>query len=251
MAGTTPGIDPRFAQVFSRNKISGKYLDINHNLVRDLKEANLWDEVKAEIIEKQGDILQVEKIPEELKKRYKSAFTTSPYAFIEIAARAQKWVDQALSRNMYLETRVTEEIMDIYKTAWEKGLKTTYYLHMKPRHTAEQSTVDVNKREKLGKIGFGMVNNNTQPKEVKIAESVPEPIEMEMPNMMKVPELEKEMASVSAPVHIATSAVTTSSSSLSIKEDDYEAIMAMVSGPRSSDGFGVDPQEKFLCDSCQ
>ena len=93
-----------------------------------------------------------------MKKRYKSAFTTSPYAFIEIAARAQKWVDQALSRNMYLETRITEEIMDIYKMAWKKGLKTTYYLHMKPRHTAEQSTTTVNKREKLGKIGFGAVS---------------------------------------------------------------------------------------------
>ena len=158
VAGTTPGIDPRFAQVFSRNKISGKYLDINHNLVKDLKEANLWNDVKKEIIERQGDILGIEKIPQELKKRYKSAFTTSPYAFIEIAARAQKWVDQALSRNMYLETRITEELMDIYEMAWKKGLKTTYYLHMKPRHTAEQSTTNVNKREKMGRIGFGAVS---------------------------------------------------------------------------------------------
>ena len=161
VAGTTPGIDPRFAQVFSRNKISGKYLDINHNLARDLKDLNLWDEVKGEIIEKQGDILGIEKIPDEIKKRYKSAFTTSPYAFIEIAARAQKWVDQALSRNMYLETRITEEIMDIYTMAWKKGLKTTYYLHMKPRHTAEQSTTNVNKREKMGRVGFGAVATTT------------------------------------------------------------------------------------------
>lgn len=159
VAGTTPGIDPRFAQVFSRNKISGKYLDINHNLVAELKEAGIWNEVKGEIIKRQGDILEIEKIPDEIKRRYKSAFTISPYAFIEIAARAQKWVDQALSRNMYLETRITEEIMDIYKTAWQKGLKTTYYLHMKPRHTAEQSTVQVNKREKIGKVGFSAVAN--------------------------------------------------------------------------------------------
>ena len=158
LAGTTPGIDPRFAQVFSRNKISGKYLDINHNLVRELQEIKIWNDVKKEIIEKQGDILSIEKIPEDIKKRYKSAFTTSPYAFIEIAARAQKWVDQALSRNMYLETRITEDLMEIYKIAWKKGLKTTYYLHMKPRHTAEQSTVAVNKREKLGRIGFGAVS---------------------------------------------------------------------------------------------
>jgi ribonucleoside-diphosphate reductase alpha chain len=165
VSGTTPGIDPRFAQVFSRNKISGKYLDINHNLVKDLKAIGLWDQVKKEIIETQGDILKIEKIPEEIKKRYRSAFTTSPIAFIEIAARAQKWVDQALSRNMYLETRITEDLMEIYKTAWKKGLKTTYYLHMKPRHTAEQSTVNVNKREKMGRVGFGAVAQTKKPED--------------------------------------------------------------------------------------
>jgi ribonucleoside-diphosphate reductase alpha chain len=167
LAGTTPGIDPRFAQVFSRNKISGKYLDINHNLVKDLQEAGIWEQVRQEIIEKQGDISDIEKIPENLKKRYKSAFTTDPSAFIEIAARAQKWVDQALSRNMYLETRITEDFMAIYMKAWKKGLKSTYYLHLKPRHTAEQSTVSVNKRTATGKLGFGSVSTKNAVEEKK------------------------------------------------------------------------------------
>ncbi len=157
VAATTPGIDPRFAQVFSRNKISGKYLDINHNLVKDLKNMGIWDRVKGEIIENQGDISSIEGIPQHIKDIYKTSFTTDPYAFIEVAARAQKWIDQALSRNMYLETRDIDETMKIYTTAWEKGVKTTYYLHMKPRHTAEQSTVSVNKAKKLGKLGFGAV----------------------------------------------------------------------------------------------
>ncbi|MBI4359714.1 MAG: ribonucleoside-diphosphate reductase subunit alpha, partial [Candidatus Jacksonbacteria bacterium] len=86
VAGTTPGIDPRFAQVFSRNKISGKYLDINHNLVKELKELNLWETVRGEMIERQGDISEIGNIPEEIKIRYKSAFTISPLAFIEVAA---------------------------------------------------------------------------------------------------------------------------------------------------------------------
>ena len=94
-------------------------------------------------------------IPEALRSRYQSAFTISPYAFLEVAARAQKWVYQALSRNMYLETRDINDLMDIYITAWRKGLKSTYYLHMKPRHTAEQSTMVVNKRQQVGKLGFG------------------------------------------------------------------------------------------------
>ena len=155
VAATTPGIDARFAQVFSRNKISGKYLDINVNLVNDLKKLNLWEQVRDDIIAAQGDIKDIEKIPQEIKDVYKTSFTTSPYAYIEVAARAQKWVDQALSRNMYLETRDNEEIMNIYATAWKKGVKSTYYLHMKPRHTAEQSTTSVNKATAIGKSGFG------------------------------------------------------------------------------------------------
>lgn len=166
VVGTTPGIDARFAQVFSRNKISGKYLDINRNLVKDLKNMGIWEKVREKIIENQGDIGGIEEIPQHLKNIYKTAFTTSPYAVIEIAARAQKWTDQSLSRNMYLETRDIDETMKIYSTAWEKGVKTTYYLHMKPRHTAEQSTVAVNKAAKMGKIGFGAVSEKIKAVEI-------------------------------------------------------------------------------------
>lgn len=157
VAGTTPGIDPRFAQVFSRNKISGKYMDINHNLVKDLKNLGIWDEVKEKIVEQQGNIESINEIPSYLKQIYKTSFTTSPYAYIEVAARAQKWVDQALSRNIYLESRDMDDMKSVYMTAWKRGLKTTYYLHMKPRHTAEQSTTNVNKGAAIGKRGFAGV----------------------------------------------------------------------------------------------
>jgi ribonucleoside-diphosphate reductase alpha chain len=160
VVGTTPGIDARFAQIFSRNKISGKYIDINRNLVKDLKNMGIWEKVREKIIEYQGDISGIEEIPEHLRNIYKTSFTTSPYAVLEVAARAQKWTDQALSRNMYLETRDMDETMKIYTYAWEKGVKTTYYLHMKPRHTAEQSTVNVNKATKIGKVGFAAVSLN-------------------------------------------------------------------------------------------
>jgi ribonucleoside-diphosphate reductase alpha chain len=157
VAGTTPGMDPRFAQVFSRNKISGKYMDINHNLVKDLKNMGIWEKVREHIIASQGNLEHIDGIPQHIKDVYKTSFTTSPMAFIEVAARAQKWIDQAISRNMYLRTRDVDETLKIYTAAWEKGVKTTYYLHMEPRHTAEQSTVRVNKAEQLGKKGFAAV----------------------------------------------------------------------------------------------
>ena len=158
IAGTTPGLDPQFAQIFSRATLNGKFLEVNTNLVHDLKELGLWDEVKEDILRLQGDVQQIEVIPQRIKDVYKTSFQLSPYSFIEVAARAQKWVDQAISRNMYLETRDIDDMVDIYSTAWRRGLKTTYYLHMKPRHTAEQSTVKVNKTESMGgprKSGFG------------------------------------------------------------------------------------------------
>lgn len=157
IAGTTPGLDPQFSQIFSRATLSGKFLEVNPNLVNDLKALDLWEDVKEDVLRTQGDLTTIEAIPQHLKEVYKTSFQLSPYAFIEVAARAQKWVDQAISRNMYLETRDIDDMVAIYSAAWKRGLKTTYYLHVKPRHTAEQSTVKVNKSESLGtkKSGFG------------------------------------------------------------------------------------------------
>ena len=165
IAGTTPGLDPQFAQIFSRATLNGKFLEINVNLVNDLKNLGIWDDVKDDILRLQGDVQPIDLIPSKLREVYKTSFQISPYAFIEVAGRAQKWVDQAISRNMYLETRDIDDMEEIYYSAWQRGLKTTYYLHVKPRHTAEQSTVKVNKAESsLGsgvkKTGFGFALKN-------------------------------------------------------------------------------------------
>ena len=155
VAGTSTGIDPRFAQIFSRNTLGGKHMELNINLVTKLKELGLWERAKDDILASYGDISGLDYIPAEIRKVYKDSFSVDPQAFVEVSSRAQKWVDQAISRNMYLATRDIEEVMAVYIRAWEKGLKTTYYLHMKPRHSAEQSTVAVNKSTALGKSGFG------------------------------------------------------------------------------------------------
>lgn len=160
VAGTTPGLDPQFSQIFSRSTLNGKFLEVNVNLVNDLKKLNLWTEVKDDVLAHQGDLTKIDAVPQHLKDVYKTSFQLSPDAFIEVAGRAQKWVDQAISRNMYLETRDIDDMVSIYSNAWKKGLKTTYYLHVKPRHQAEQSTTKVNKSEAIAKSsssgsGFG------------------------------------------------------------------------------------------------
>jgi len=253
VAGTVPGIDPRFAQVFSRNTLSGKYLDINHNLVKDLTNLGIWEKVKGQIIEFQGDISGIEDIPDHLKSVYKTSFTTSPYAFIEIASRAQKWIDQALSRNMYLETRDVDETMKIYSAAWGKGLKTTYYLHMKPRHTAEQSTTDVNKAQKIGKVGFGMLNFANSP-----AFSAPlqksliteEPISVPVAPVVPIFTPEPVAQFVAEENQPPTSSMLDEIKSLSMEEEPL--VSHRISSPDSSNVIGPeDPADANICISCQ
>jgi ribonucleoside-diphosphate reductase alpha chain len=172
VAGTTPGLDPQFSQIFSRATSNGKFLEVNRNLVNDLQKLGIWDTTREAILRSQGDVQNIAGIPDEMKAVYKTSFQLSPYSFLEVAARAQKWIDQAISRNMYLETRDLGDMMDIYFAAWERGVKTTYYLHMKPRHTAEQSTVKVNKAEDINagstggasaRKGFGAASASSTP----------------------------------------------------------------------------------------
>jgi ribonucleoside-diphosphate reductase alpha chain len=213
VAGTTPGLDPQFSQIFSRATSSGKFLEVNRNLVRALQERGLWEQSREPILRAQGDLSRVESIPADLRKIYRTSFEVAGTAFVEVAARAQKWIDQAISRNIYLESRDLDEMTDVYTAAWEKGLKTTYYLHMKPRHTAEQSTVKVNKAETVSssaRFGFGKAGRAVAPAAIEPAEPV---------------------ASV----------------------DPVEPVepMALIELLDDGDTCPVDPQERLNCEACQ
>jgi ribonucleoside-diphosphate reductase alpha chain len=248
IVSTTPGMDPRFAQVFSRNKVSGKYFDINHNLVKDLMNLGLWDKVRDLVIEQQGDISSMQIIPQHLRDIYKTAFTTSPYAFIEVAARAQKWIDQGISRNMYLETRDIDEIMKIYLTAWEKGLKTTYYLHMKPRHSAEQSTVSVNKAAAIGKVGFGAIK-----KIEKVEDSVKLNMDsLKYPSPVLVSAVEASFEAVgAAPTDMKIQKESRQESPQELSPVFIEKKATVKVQIMSASVCPTDPAELAQCDSCQ
>ncbi len=220
VAGTSPGIDPRFAQMFSRNKISGKYLEVNPNMVSDLKKAGVWEKVRDDIIKHYGDLEPIDDIPDEIKRIYKTSFAIDPFAFIEVAARAQKWVDQAISRNMYLETRDIDTVMNIYQAAWDRGLKSTYYLHMKPRHSAEQSNLKINKSEMMGRKGFASLRERSIP---AVASQV----------ISEVP-VELAISSDQAPLPLSTSVIANET-----KQQQF-----VVHAPE-------DPADAHICEGCQ
>ena len=157
VAGTTPGLDPQFSQIFSRATSSGKFLEVNRNLVEDLRDSGCGSRPRGPAAPP-GRPVEGRGGPGRPAGDLPHVFQLSPYAFLNVAARAQKWIDQAISRNIYLASRDVGEMIELYAAAWRMGVKTTYYLHMMPRHTAEQSTVKVNKasrRSTGGAGGFG------------------------------------------------------------------------------------------------
>jgi len=115
-------------------------------LVDELKRRGLWERVREQLIAARGELAEVAEIPDELKRLFPTAFQISPDAYLAIAAKAQKWVDMAISRNLFFNARRPSDIADVYLKAWRMGLKSTYYCFLNPRMQAEQSTVRVNKR---------------------------------------------------------------------------------------------------------
>ena len=122
VAGTTPGLDPQFSQIFSRTTSSGKFLEVNRNLVTDAQGARPVGAGARGAPARAGRRPGHRRHPGRGQGDvYKTQFQLSPYAFLEVAARAQKWIDQAISRNMYLETRDLGDMMDIYYAAWSRA----------------------------------------------------------------------------------------------------------------------------------
>ncbi len=257
VAGTTPGLDPQFSQLFSRATSSGKFLEVNRNLVADLKARGLWEEVREDLLRHQGDVSRIEAVPAELKAIYRTSFQLSGHAFLHVAARAQKWIDQAISRNIYLQSRDINEMAELYSAAWELGVKTTYYLHMMPRHTAEQSTVKVNKAAELNgagaggaRRGFGGARRVPQATAAPAAPQVtpaPAPTQPAEPVEAPVGRTSPVEAPKKRGFGFATvAAVTTVPASEPVVPEGVEEI-EVVDGAACP----VDPMERLQCDSCQ
>src|SRR5690606_41314396 len=90
-AGTTPSLDPYSANVFSRQTLSRKFLEINPVLVDELRSLGLWEQVRHRLVEERGDVSLIEDIPLDVRRRFPTAYQIPPEAYIEVAARAQKW----------------------------------------------------------------------------------------------------------------------------------------------------------------
>jgi ribonucleoside-diphosphate reductase alpha chain len=140
--GVDACIEPCFGNLSVKSNLSGEFTIINSYLVRDLKRLGLWDDVMVmDLKHFDGSLRPIDRVPQEIKALYATAFEVETTWIVEAAARRQKWIDQAQSLNIYMSGASGKKLDDTYKLAWLRGLKTTYYLRTISATHAEKSTV--------------------------------------------------------------------------------------------------------------
>jgi ribonucleotide reductase alpha subunit len=140
--GVDASIEPCFGNISVKSNLSGEFTVVNEYLVRDLKRLGLWDSVMVSDLKHfDGSLRRIDRVPEELKQLYATAFEVEPVWLVEAASRRQKWIDQAQSLNIYMAGASGKKLDETYRLAWLRGLKTTYYLRTMGATHAEKSTV--------------------------------------------------------------------------------------------------------------
>ena len=144
--GVDACIEPCFGNLSVKSNLSGEFTVINHYLVRDLKRLGLWDDVMVvDLKHFDGSLRPIDRVPQEIKALYATAFEVETSWIVEAASRRQKWIDQAQSLNIYMAGASGKKLDETYKLAWLRGLKTTYYLRTQSATHVEKSTVTAGK----------------------------------------------------------------------------------------------------------
>jgi ribonucleoside-diphosphate reductase alpha chain len=148
-------IEPTYQNLFVKSNLSGELTVVNPYLVRDLKARGLWDAVMVNDLKYyDGSVQQIDRVPADLKPLYATAFEVDPRWLVEAGSRRQKWLDQAQSLNLYMSEPNGKKLDNLYKLAWVRGLKTTYYLRaMGATHVEKSTMADATKANRLSAVG--------------------------------------------------------------------------------------------------
>jgi len=143
ITGVSQSIEPTYQNLFVKSNLSGEFTVVNPYLVKDLKKIDMWDDVMVNDLKYfNGSVLEISRIPNEIKQRYQTAFEIDASWLVKAASRRQKWIDQAQSLNLYMAEASGKKLDQLYKFAFESGLKTTYYLRSLGATNTEKSTVN-------------------------------------------------------------------------------------------------------------
>ncbi len=143
ITGVSQSIEPTYQNLYVKSNLSGEFTVVNPYMVHDLKKLDLWDKVMVNDLKYyDGSLRAIDRVPDDLKQLYATAFEVEPRWLVDAGARRQKWIDQAQSLNLYIAGASGKKLDVTYRMAWIRGLKTTYYLRALSATSAEKSTVD-------------------------------------------------------------------------------------------------------------
>lgn len=153
ICGVSQSIEPTYQNLFVKSNLSGEFTVVNPYLVQDLKARRLWDEVMVNDLKYfDGSVQPIDRVPEDLKTLYATVFEIDPRWLVEAASRRQKWIDQAQSLNLYMAEPSGKKLDNLYKLAWIRGLKTTYYLRSLGATHVEKSTMTSDQTNRLNAV---------------------------------------------------------------------------------------------------
>jgi ribonucleoside-diphosphate reductase alpha chain len=142
ISGVSQSIEPTYQNLYVKSNLSGEFTVVNPFLVHDLKKLDLWDSVMVNDLKYyEGSVQKIDRVPEDIKLTYATAFEVEPRWLVDAASRRQKWIDQAQSLNLYVAGASGKKLDITYRMAWLRGLKTTYYLRALAATSTEKSTI--------------------------------------------------------------------------------------------------------------
>lgn len=153
ITGVSQSIEPTYQNLFVKSNLSGEFTVVNPYLISELKKEDLWDDVMlSDLKYYEGSLANINRVPEKIKNKFKTAFEVEPKFIVESASRRQKWIDQAQSLNLYIANVDGKKLDITYRMAWLKGLKTTYYLRSMGATSTEKSTVEKSNLNAVKKV---------------------------------------------------------------------------------------------------
>ena len=142
ITGVSQSIEPTYQNLYVKSNLSGEFTVVNPYMVQELKARKLWDNVMVNDLKYyEGSLTQIDRIPDEIKQLFSTAFEVEPRWLVEAASRRQKWIDQAQSLNLYMSEPSGKKLDMVYRMAWFRGLNPTYSLRSLGATSTEKSTI--------------------------------------------------------------------------------------------------------------
>lgn len=251
IAGTSSGVETYFSNVYARETVSGKFTIIVKALVDKLKAKGLWtEETRQQILANQGSVQHIEGVDGAINRQvFKTVYECSPSSQVDVAAAWQKYVDQAISRNLYVQEHERNNLFDIYMYAWKKGLKSTYYCFIEKNIQGEKYSENVNKRgTRLGFSAWAAAATSASVGEAAVAAPAARGFGFGG-GLTATPSESPSYRSFNAKTMTDEQKNIMEQQMRAEKGDEY--VDKLKAGTLYGDSCPVDPFEKVMCEGCQ